>query len=265
MNRMTSTVFTNTRRLWSPPLGLVASTLAPRLSAMTPRSLDRAFGPLQFQRFEGTMTGGDINRPIITDFGVLDRFVPLPSNERPSLLTTLGWKYRLRALRSRFATTFNIGVLKTKAGKFNTRGFLDEAVGLYQVMNEAFATGDRKLLQHICLPAMYSKLKGDMKRRTHTIRWQYVGEVEPATLVALQTGRLASDVTLAQAVVRIHSKQAVEVFNKENVCISSNVDQPTSVVEYVIFQRIIAEGDNNHWQVYGKTKPTPLEAFQPQS
>ncbi|KAJ1653958.1 hypothetical protein IWQ61_006028 [Dispira simplex] len=202
------------------------------------------------------MTGGDVNRPIITDFGVLDRLVLLPSNERPSLLTTLGWKYRLRAIRSRFVMAFNIGVLKTK---------VDEAVGLYQAMNETFAMGDPKLLQRICLPAAYSKLKGNMKRRTHTIRWQYVGEVGPASLVALPTGQLASDVALAQAVVRLPSKQAVEVFKKQKVHIFSNMDQPTSVAEFVIFQRITVEGDNNHWQVYGKTQPTLLETFQPQS
>ncbi|KAJ1976993.1 hypothetical protein H4R34_003767 [Dimargaris verticillata] len=203
----------------------------------------------------------DLERAILTDFGVVSNFVPVPRSQRPSILTKLGFKYAVKKWRTSWATTLGIATLKSKLGSFTTAGFLDEAVSIYEIMNEAFASGDRKLIQHVCVPVMASKLKSDIKKRTYTMEWQSHGQVEDPRVVSVVAGRLAEDIILAQATVRLHTKQSMTVYNKQRKVVSSNKDKPISVLEYVVYQRIISSFDKSHWQIYGKMQETTVDDF----
>ncbi|KAJ1969050.1 hypothetical protein H4R35_006251 [Dimargaris xerosporica] len=203
----------------------------------------------------------DLERAILTDFGVVSNFVPVPRSQRPSLFTKLGFKYAVKNWRTSWATTLGIATLKSKLGSFTSAGFLDEAVSIYEIMNESFASGDRKLIQHVCVPVMASKLKSDIKKRSYTMEWQSHGQVEDPRVVSVVAGRLAEDIILAQATVRLHTKQSMTVYNKQHKVVSSNKDKPISVLEYVVYQRIISSFDKSHWQIYGKLQETTVDDF----
>ncbi|KAJ1987001.1 hypothetical protein H4R33_003070 [Dimargaris cristalligena] len=203
------------------------------------------------------------SKSIPIDLAIDDRFVPLTQQPLPSIFSKLSFKYRIHGWRCKMRTTMAIATVKTRMnGKFKIPAFLDEAVTLYEVMNDSFASGDRKLLQHICMPSMLTKLKYEIKNRKHRVEWKSHGQVEPPSLVSLATAKLSSDILATQAVVRIYSKQSMVIYDHKNKVISDNSDSPIDVLEYLVYQAIVENGQAQ-WKIYGKLNETNLDTFKP--
>lgn len=84
--------------------------------------------------------------------------------------------------------------------------FLPQSEEAYVTMNEAFANGDRVLLEELCTPSMYQKLKSQLKDRIGRYEWKYHGVIEKPQIVSVRQGQLAGYV-LVQIIVRLHTNQ----------------------------------------------------------
>ncbi|CAO3697235.1 unnamed protein product [Umbelopsis ramanniana] len=155
-----------------------------------------------------------------------------------------------------------IGLIKYKSlyEKWNSGKFMSVAEETYKDMNSAFARGDRNLLEEVCLDAMYSNLKNQLKTRSNvTWDWQYHGEVEPPKIVCVRcmgtSGFSKTGFSVGQVTVRMHTKQSMAVYDKKNRLIAGDPHKVQNVREYVVFQRALTDPEDV-WKIYGKVAPT---------
>ncbi|ORY08320.1 Tim44-domain-containing protein [Basidiobolus meristosporus CBS 931.73] len=196
-------------------------------------------------------------RVIIRDYGVLDDFVPLKRQDRPSLLSKKGWKVSMAHWKNTVLSTLGVGMVKFHVKGFKPKQFVQDAEELYNEMNTAFASGNLDVLKEVCTETMFAKLKAQMKGRSGTYKWFTKGEVEKPRLVTLRFGRLADKMILAQATVRIHSKQGMVVQNKKGQIIGGDRKKTQDILEYIVLQRMISQ-PGTKWQIYCKVHEKPM-------
>ncbi|KAI9296260.1 hypothetical protein K502DRAFT_302625 [Neoconidiobolus thromboides FSU 785] len=193
-------------------------------------------------------------RFIVQDFGVFDDYIPIPKNEKPSLMTPEGRKLFLKNMRFSMGNLFGVGLVKMSVKGWKPKVFAEEAELLYKAMNEAYAKGDLETLQVISTPTYFQKMKSEIKGRTGRFEWNLEKRIEDPRVISVRVGRIADGLTLSQVVVKISNQQSLSAFDKRGKKVGS---QEQNVEEYVVFQRMISSPDSN-WQLYGKVIPKPL-------
>ncbi|PVV02421.1 hypothetical protein BB560_003131 [Smittium megazygosporum] len=200
-------------------------------------------------------TKDDIPRFLLTENGLLGDYIPVPKEKRPSIYSKIGFKIAINNWKNAMKTTYSIGTIKRKISGWSPKQFALDAQEMYEAMNEAFAEGDRRTLEELCMINMLSKLKGDMKKRVGRYEWKKVSDISKPRIVQARTGRLTQSSTLCQVVVRIEQLQSVVVYNRANKPILGDKNKPIPVTEYVVFQK--TTGDvNTPWMIYGKLEET---------
>ncbi|KAH8547753.1 hypothetical protein BGW37DRAFT_432020 [Umbelopsis sp. PMI_123] len=198
---------------------------------------------------------------LVRDYGVIANYVPPETT--PAISDFHKWRLvKWRNLRNSVQNMLGIGLIKYKSlyEKWNSGKFLSIAEETYKDMNSAFARGDRNLLEEVCLDAMYSNLKNQLKTRSNvTWDWQYHGEVEAPKIVCVRcmgtSGFSKTGFSVGQVTVRMHTKQSMAVYDKKNRLIAGDPHKIQNVREYVVFQRALTDPEDV-WKVYGKVAPT---------
>ncbi|KAJ1877219.1 hypothetical protein H4R99_002382 [Coemansia sp. RSA 1722] len=194
---------------------------------------------------------------VVSEFGLLSDFVPRPWSKRPFLLSKAGLVETKNHMVERVREVFSLLSVKYYLSGWKSAEFAAQAEELYGAMNEAFAQGDLKALDSICMTTMYASLKTDIKRRKNNFEWRKVSTVTPPRTVHIRLGRLTSDVSVAQVVVRIDQQQAAIPLSRRSGSVSgaakAALEKPVHVVEYVVFQRVVSD-KNSPWSIYGKMK-----------
>ncbi|KAJ1723351.1 hypothetical protein LPJ53_002299 [Coemansia erecta] len=190
---------------------------------------------------------------VVNEFGLLSPYTPSPWSQQPSFFSAAG----LRAVQNRVVEgareLFSLVTIKYYLSGWKSAEFAEQAEELYSAMNEAYAQGDLRSLESICLPTMYASLKNDIKKRNTNFEWRKVSSVTPAKSLQIRCGRLASDFTIGQVVVRIDQEQAAVPLSKRRggAAAGASLSKPTHVTEYVVFQKIITD-PASPWRIYGK-------------
>ncbi|KAJ1680414.1 hypothetical protein EV182_000069 [Spiromyces aspiralis] len=142
-------------------------------------------------------------------------------------------------------------MLRLRRKGWNKADFERTAESCYDLMNEAFAKGDKQTLETICMSGMYSKLKNEIKNRKGRFEWKKTRTLAPPTIVQARIGKLGKDMSLGQLVVKIEQEQAVAVYNKANQLAAGDISKPVRVKEYIVFQCMVTD-PNSRWMIYGK-------------
>ncbi|KAI7899796.1 uncharacterized protein BX663DRAFT_519540 [Cokeromyces recurvatus] len=195
---------------------------------------------------------------LLRDHGVFANYVP--PEQTPSMFTDFT-KWRLtkwRNLKNSVQNLLSVGLIKHKSlyEKWNSRKFLSEAIETYKDMNDAFARGDRAILEEVCLDSMYSNLKNQLKHRNNAHwEWRYHGDVEQPKIVCVRclgtTGLSKHGFSIGQVTVKMFTKQSMAVYDKKNKLIGGDPNKIHNVLEYVIFQKTISDPEDI-WRIYGK-------------
>ncbi|KAJ2397764.1 hypothetical protein GGI05_000468 [Coemansia sp. RSA 2603] len=189
----------------------------------------------------------------ISEFGLLSGYVPTPWSQQPSIFSAAG----LRAAQNRIVEAarevFSLMTIKYNLSGWKSAEFAEQAEVLYTLMNEAYAQGDLRSLEAICLPTMYSSLKNDIKKRNTSFEWRKVSTVTPAKSIQIRCGRLTDNFTVGQVVVRIDQEQAAVPLSKRRggVTGGASFGKPTRVIEYIVFQKVVSD-PASPWRIYGK-------------
>lgn len=69
------------------------------------------------------------------------------------------------------------------------------------------------------------------------------------------------DAGVRQAVVRICSRQRLSRYKADGSLVAGTGEE-RDVMEYVVIQRMLWEGKENDWMVWGTTEETTLEAIE---
>ncbi|KAI9258993.1 hypothetical protein BDA99DRAFT_606192 [Phascolomyces articulosus] len=238
--------------------GLRGLRLAPSLTVpVATRHLQRQ-ALLTWQQQRGYASREPQGKQIlIRDHGVFANYVP--PETAPAISDFARWRLtKWRNLKNNVQNLLSVGLIKYKSQyeKWDSRKFLEVAEETYKDMNDAFARGDRQMLEEVCLDAMYSTLKNQIKGRGHARwEWRYHGEVEQPKIVCVRcvgtTGLSKHGFSVAQATLRMYTKQSMAVYDKKNRLIGGDPNKIHNVLEYVVFQKTISDPEDI-WRVYGK-------------
>ncbi|KAI7823932.1 Tim44-like domain-containing protein [Kickxella alabastrina] len=240
--------------LRGPLLQSVASTFYANTAKKTGRhALQRAFAPASvgFVRHHSQPREQHF---VVTEFGLLSDFVPAPLSQQPSIFSKAGLTSVKTYVVEYAREVFSWVTLKYYLSGWKTKEFVPAAEDLYGVMNEAFAQGNLKTLEAICLPTMYASLKNDIKRRGNvSFEWRKISSVSPPKALQIRCGRLTSEFAVGQVVVRIDQEQAVVpvTARKGSGAANFSAAKPVRVTEYVVFQRVVSDAASP-WRIYGK-------------
>ncbi|KAI8140280.1 hypothetical protein BJV82DRAFT_520395 [Fennellomyces sp. T-0311] len=194
---------------------------------------------------------------LIRDHGVFANYVP--PEQPPAISDFARWRLtKWRNLKNNVQNLLSVGLIKYKSQyeKWDSRKFLEVAEETYKDMNDAFARGDRQILEEVCLDSMYSTMKNQIKNRGNARwEWRYHGEVEQPRIVCVRcvgtTGLSKHGFSVAQATLRMYTKQSMAVYDKKNRLIGGDPNKIHNVLEYVVFQKTISDPEDI-WRVYGK-------------
>lgn len=156
-----------------------------------------------------------------------------------------------------------------------------DALTLHKQLYTAIATGDKKWLRDNCCSGLADKTCNSIDRRPTTNagsqpvpqQWELVSyggllgiswvpywplcSFLPGTsykVLSDQVGQLptAPDMLMRQLVVRIKSKQRYNLQDGKG-------EQTKPMTEYIVLQKMIAQGDDADWKVWGTVTPTTLK------
>ncbi|KAI9481383.1 MAG: hypothetical protein EXX96DRAFT_566502 [Benjaminiella poitrasii] len=195
---------------------------------------------------------------LLRDHGVFANYVP--PEQTPSMLSDFGrWRLtKWRNMKNNVQNLLSVGLIKYKSlyEKWNSRKFLAEAIETYKDMNDAFARGDRSILEEVCLDSMYSNMKNQIKNRNNARwEWKYHGDVEQPKIVCVRclgsTGISKHGFAIGQVTVKMFTKQSMAVYDKKNRVVGGDPNKIHNVLEYVVFQKTISDPEDI-WRIYGK-------------
>ncbi|CEG75465.1 hypothetical protein RMATCC62417_10501 [Rhizopus microsporus] len=193
----------------------------------------------------------------IRDLGVIANYIPPETS--PSITDFANWRLtKWRNLKNSVQNLLSVGLIKRKSlyDNWNSSRFLTEALETYKDMNDAFARGDREVLEEVCLDSMFSNLKNQIKGRSNVRwEWKYHGEVEAPKIVCIRcispTGFSKHGFAIGQVTVKMFTKQSMAVYDKKNKLVGGDPNKVHNILEYIVFQKTISNPEDI-WRVYGK-------------
>ncbi|KAJ2884131.1 hypothetical protein IWW38_005462 [Coemansia aciculifera] len=183
----------------------------------------------------------------VNEYGLLSSYLPAPWRYRPSIFTRAGLESVRTGVMETFREMFSYVLMKYHLSGWSKRAFATQAEVMCEAMNEAFAEGNVKTLGTMCFPSMAASLKNDIKRRKSALDWRKVRSVEAPKIVQIRCGRLASNLTIGQVVVRIDQEQVAT----PRALGARSSGSPVRVTEYVVFQRIVSD-PASPWRIFCK-------------
>ncbi|KAJ2162688.1 hypothetical protein GGF46_000413 [Coemansia sp. RSA 552] len=189
----------------------------------------------------------------IQEVGLISEYIPPPWSHMPPVTLKTMYPRTRQYLRETFVGIFSSLSFKLAFRGWQNSRFATEGEELYDSMNEAFAEGDIKYLEHICMPNMLSNLKANIKARSGPLRWRKVRTLSTPKVVQARIARISAEYRIGQVTIRIDQEQ--QVMPSRSSPRSKAKPKTVHVREYVVFQRPISE-KNSVWSICGKM-PVP--------
>lgn len=176
---------------------------------------------------------------------IVDPYVPVPADEKPSLFSAEGLRLRLRSAGKSLQSTVSVGVIKQKLKVFNSVAFAEEAKEIFLLAADAISKQDRQVLDSLVTPNAVLALKQQHYSRKG---WTYEGDVERPRCVfinAFATGGRGNQNYFAQVTVQVHYRYSVS---------GGPVGE---ALEYIVVERYIESGPGSSdvWKIAGVIDP----------
>mgnify|MGYP001022029348 CR=1 FL=1 len=185
--------------------------------------------------------------------GVIDPYVP-PQGDWKSSSLKEKLKKPLTGGLDLVKTRRELSTIRLFEGEeFDLKVFATEATDIYIKAHRALADKDeKKMFDHVteyCFPLMTAGLK------FNTVKWEYLGDVEPPTVVQVRANDLvAKGNKFSQITVRLHTKQMLAVFDRHGRLVHGSPTDVKEVLEYVVFEKYLAN-EYGAWRIHTKIRP----------
>lgn len=101
----------------------------------------------------------------------------------------------------------------------------------------------------------------DLKYKT--VRWRFVESLEPPQVVQVRCSSLVNQSNMyGQVTVRMHSRQALAIYDRFGRLMYGQEDVPKDVLEYVVFEKHLMNPYGS-WRMHGKIVPPWAPPKQP--
>ena len=203
------------------------------------------------------------------DLGLLQDTLVMPTGARlpglfkdPSRRAKLEWfrlKSRLRDFASVIVYKWAIVKGKKPRPKIEFGKMKTVAKRLHHEMYAAFAEGDKAALSKICTQGLLESFTTKINGRGTQDKYEwtaerYIGQPKVVShRVAAMAKPMPNESSLRQAVVRIRSRQVLEKVNRRG---KKEEVSAKDMDEYLVIQKIMVEGRESDWMIWGTTSET---------
>jgi len=199
-------------------------------------------------------------------------------------MNNFGLVYNLAWTRRKGFRVFSTASLRKRPIPLHLTSRITDALTLHRELNTAIAAGDKHWLRAHCCTGLATKACNRIERRGATKsgasnqeHWELLSygglpvlgsKVPPWPLCSWMPGKaykvvndvvgalpVSNDVLIRQVIVRITSKQKYNLNNGKG-------DQQKTLTEYVVLQKILFQGEDEGWKVWGTVKPNTVEEIQ---
>lgn len=203
---------------------------------------------------------------IQSDLGLLpDTFVAPSGPNIPSLLSKSYFALRYHHLKRRLQDLMVMLIFKytnrADGLKINYRTTKPTAQALHSAMYTAFAAKDTATLKRICCDGLYSSFVSRIaaRPRGETWNWELVKHTKAPKIMSYRAASLGIErAGIRQAVVRLNTQQRLTRYRADGSVVPGT-GEVKDVREYVVIQRILWQGVESEWQVWGTTEETTIE------
>lgn len=191
---------------------------------------------------------------------VLKRYEPPEGDGKSSLLNKV--KSPLTYGKDLIQHRLALNTIRGYEGEdFSLTDFAKESVDIYTKAHECLAARDDKTIfeyvTEYCFPLMTARLK------RHTIIWKYLGEVEPPSVVQVQTSdQIMKHNKFAQITVRMHTKQIMAIYDRHGRLIYGSPSDVKEVLEYIVFEKYLSN-EYGQWRVHDRIRSLKDQDAEP--
>lgn len=158
---------------------------------------------------------------------------------------------------------------RIKLHLFRPRSLSRIAQMLHYKMYTAFAAGDVTSLDTLCCDGLHSNLRRRIMQRPRgqTLRWEYEQVKRPRVISyrghvvpKSQTG--GQLLGTRQLIVRLVSRQRLTKSKASETKMDAAEGEWKDMVEYVVIQKRLLNGEEGPWMIWGMAEETSLETLQ---
>ncbi|NXO92561.1 RM45 protein, partial [Certhia brachydactyla] len=189
---------------------------------------------------------------------IMDPYVPPEGDARLTSLSKDGVKQQVQKLRQTAASQL-AGIRRMKRDGLGAGvwGLGNGEFGVWEMGIWGLGNGNlgfnkqklHSLVTERCYPDM---VRGN---RYKTIRWSFLGSLEPPRVVHLRCDSVLNRGNLyGQVTVRMHSRQILAIYDRFGRLMYGGEEIPKDVLEYVVFERYLVNPYGT-WRMHGKIVP----------
>lgn len=229
-----------------------------KLDAMTP---DEMRAKMKEKGIQPTRPWQEKPFFISSTAGTFEAYVPPEGDGKLSAASRAGAKQKLQFLEKKGKSMIAIRKIRQFDEDFDAKDFAEKAQEIYIEAHKALADFDKVRLHQTVTERAYPVVTH--QARSKTIRWQFLGSLEPPQVVhARCTDVLSKENIFAQVTVRFHTKQTLAVYDRFGRLQHGSEVVARDVLEYVVFENHIANS-YGLWRIHDKIIPDWMPPRQP--
>ncbi|XP_054032742.1 39S ribosomal protein L45, mitochondrial [Dryobates pubescens] len=184
---------------------------------------------------------------------IADPYVPPEGDARHSALSRPGLGQQLEQLKHSAASRLALRKIKDHDPNFSPKAFPEQALEIFIEAHNCLSNFNKQKLHSLVTERCYPELvRGN---RYRTIRWSFLGSLQPPRVVQLRCHSLVSKGNLyGQVTVRMHSRQVLAIYDRFGRLMYGGEETPRDVLEYVVFERHLVNPYGT-WRMHGKVVP----------
>lgn len=183
---------------------------------------------------------------------IIDPYKPNEGEGKYSLLDKV--KSPLLSGKDMIKSRREVSAIRTFEGEdFDVKEFSAQCTEIYIKAHEALAAKDERKIFDYVTEFAFPLMTAGLNR--HTIKWQYLGDVEPPKTVQVRTGDLiAKGDKYAQITVKLNTKQMLAVYDRHGRLVHGSPTEVKEVLEYIVFEKYLVD-EYSLWRIHGRIRP----------
>ncbi|XP_038606082.1 39S ribosomal protein L45, mitochondrial [Tachyglossus aculeatus] len=194
-------------------------------------------------------------RPIVLNCtaGVFDPYIPPEGDARLTPLLQAGLKQRVERLKQRVASQMAIRKVKEHDPTFSVKTFAAKAQEIFTEAHNCLNTANHDRLHDLVTEHCFPKMAEETKLKT--VRWRFVESLEPPRVVQVRcSDTVSAGNVYGQVTVRMHTRQALAIYDRFGRLMYGREDPPRDVLEYVVLEKQL-RNPYGAWRLHDKIVP----------
>lgn len=184
---------------------------------------------------------------------IIEPYVPPEGDGKLSAISLGGVKQKAAFVEKKGKSLMAYRKIRQYEEDFGFSAFAPVAKDIYLQAHTYLAQKDFRRLQEFVTERCYPEMIHNVKQKT--VRWKFVGSLEPPRVVHARTGEMISkDNLFGQVTVRFHTQQTLAVYDRFGRLMHGSEIVAKDVLEYVVFEKHLSNVYGT-WRMHSKIVP----------